>query len=108
MLKSSLCDHSDAYILVKVKLTITGAGADAEAKQANKRNKGVVFKNFAPLIGCISEMNNTQVDNARYLDVVMPMYNLIEQLFKIIFILFSIIVQKHQDVYGNITEMNLF
>ena len=108
MLKSSLCDHSDAYILVKVKLTITGAGADAEAKQANKRNKGVVFKNFAPLIGCISEMNNTQVDNARYLNVVMPMYNLIEQLFKIIFILFSIIVQKHQDVYGNITEMNLF
>ena len=108
MLKSSLCDHSDAYILVKVKLTITGAGADAEAKQANERNKGVVFKNFAPLIGCISEMNNTQVDNARYLNVVMPMYNLIEQLFKIIFILFSIIVQKHQDVYGNITEMNLF
>ena len=108
MLKSSLCDHSDAYILVKVKLTITGAGADAEAKQANERNKGVVFKNFAPLIGCISEMNNTQVDNARYLNVVMPMYNLIEQLFKIIFILFSIIVQKHQDVYGNITEMNVF
>ena len=108
MLKSSLCDHSDAYILVKVKLTITGAGADAEAKQANERNKGVVFKNFAPLIGCISEMNNTQIDNARYLNVVMPMYNLIEQLFKIIFILFSIIVQKHQDVYGNITEMNLF
>ena len=108
MLKSSLCDHSDAYILVKVKLTITGAEADAEAKQANERNKGVVFKNFAPLIGCISEMNNTQVDNARYLNVVMPMYNLIEQLFKIIFILFSIIVQKHQDVYGNITEMNLF
>ena len=108
MLKSSLCDNSDAYILVKVKLTITGAGADAEAKQANERNKGVVFKNFAPLIGCISEMNNTQVDNARYLDVVMPMYNLIKQLFKIIFILFSIIVQKHQDVYGNITEMNLF
>ena len=108
MLKSSLWDHSDAYILVKVKLTITGAGADAEAKQANERNKGVVFKNFAPLIGCISEMNNTQVDNARYLNVVMPMYNLIEQLFKIIFILFSIIVQKHQDVYGNITEMNLF
>ena len=108
MLKSSLCDHSDAYILVKVKLTITGAGADAEAKQANERNKGVVFKNFAPLIGCISEMNNTQVDNARYLNVVMPMYNLIEQLFKIIFILFSIIVEKHQDVYGNITEMNLF
>ena len=108
MLKSSICDHSDAYILAKVKLTITGAGADAEAKQANERNKGVVFKNFAPLIGCISEMNNTQVDNARYLNVVMPMYNLIEQLFKIIFILFSIIVQKHQDVYGNITEMNVF
>ena len=39
MLKSSLCDYSDAYILIKVKITITGAGDDAAARQADKRDK---------------------------------------------------------------------
>ena len=78
MLKSSLCDYSDAYILVKGKISITGAGADAAARQANERDKGVAFKNCAPFINCISEINNTQVDNAKDIDIVMPMYNLIE------------------------------
>ena len=49
MLKSSLCDYSDAYIFVKGKITITGAGADAAARQAHERDKGVAFKNCAPL-----------------------------------------------------------
>ena len=44
MLKSNLCDYSDAYILVKGKITITGAGADAEARQADERDKGVTIK----------------------------------------------------------------
>ena len=70
MLKSSLCDYSDARI--------TGAGADAAARQADERDKGVAFKNFAPFTNCISEINNTQVDNAKDIDIVMPMYNLIE------------------------------
>ena len=78
MLKSSLCDYSDAYILVKGKITIVGAGNDAAARQADERNKGVVFKNCAPFINYISEINNTKIDNATDIDIVMPMYNLIE------------------------------
>ena len=78
MLKSSLCDYSNAYILVKGKITITGAGADAAARQADERDKAVAFKNCAPFINCISEINNTQVDNAEDIDIVMPMYTLIE------------------------------
>ena len=78
MLKSSLCDYSDAYILVKRKITITGAGDDAAARQADERDKGVAFKSCAPFTVCISEINNTQIDNCKDIDVVMPMYNLIE------------------------------
>ena len=78
MLKSSLCDYSDAYILVKGKITIAGAGNDVATRQADKRNKGVVFKNCAPFINCISEINNTEIDNAKDIDIVMPMYSLIE------------------------------
>ena len=78
MLKSSLCDYSDAYIFVKRKIKITGEGADAEARQAHERDKDVAFKNCAPFTNCISEINNTQVDNAKDIDIVMPMYNLIE------------------------------
>ena len=78
MLKSSLCDYSDSYILVKGTITITGAGADAAARQADERDEGVVFKNCAPFTNCISEINNMQVGNAKDIDIVMPMYNLIE------------------------------
>ena len=78
MLKSSLCDYSDAYILVKGTITIAVAGDDAAARQADERDKGVAFKNCAPFINCISEINNTQLDNAKDIDIVMPMYNLIE------------------------------
>ena len=78
MLKSILCDYSDAYILVKETVTINGAGADAAARQGDERDKGVAFKNYAPFTNCISEINNTQIDNAKDIDAVMPMYNLIE------------------------------
>ena len=78
MLKSSSCDYSDAYIFVKGKITITGAGDDATARQADEINKGVTFKNCAPFTICISEINNTKVDNCKDIDIVMPMYNLIE------------------------------
>ena len=78
MLKSSLCDYSDAYILVKETITITGEGADAAARQADERDKGVAFKNCAPFTNCLSEINNTQVDNGKDIDIVTPMYNLIE------------------------------
>ena len=66
MLRSSLCDYSDAYN------TVAGGAA------ANNTNKKVIFKNCAPFTNCISKINNTQIDNAQYIDIVMPMYNLIE------------------------------
>ena len=78
MLKSSSCDYSDAYILAKGIITITGAGADVAARQADERDKDVPFKNCAPFTNSISEINNTQVDNAKDIDIVMPMYNLIQ------------------------------
>ena len=78
MLKSSLCDYSDAYILVKGTITIAEAGDDAAARQADERDKGIAFKNCAPFINCISEINNTQIDNAKDIDIVIPMYNLKE------------------------------
>ena len=78
MLKSSLCDYSDTYILVKGTITVAGAGDDTAARQADERDKGVIFKNCAPFTNCIIEINNTQVDNAKDINIVMPMYNLIE------------------------------
>ena len=78
MLKSSLCDYSDAYILVKGKITIAGAGDDAAARQADERDKVVALKNSAPFTHCIIEINNTQIDNCKDIDIVMPLYNLLE------------------------------
>ena len=78
MLRPNLCDYADAYILVKGTITITGAGDDAAARQADERDKGVTFKNCAPFTKCISRINNTEIDNAKDIDIVMPMYNLIE------------------------------
>ena len=94
MLKSSLCDYSDAYILVKG--TITANNTAAQGAAANNTNKKVIFKNCAPFTNCISEINNTQIDNAKDIDIVMPMYNLIE---------YSEIMQKQQEVYGNIVQI---
>ena len=59
MLKSSLCDYSDAHILAKGKIAITGAGHDAAARQANETDKSVAFKNCAPITNCTSEIDNT-------------------------------------------------
>ena len=74
MLRSSLCDYSDAYILVKGTITVNNtAAADADA---NNTNKKVIFKNCSIFSSCISEINNIQIDNAKILDIVMHMYNL--------------------------------
>ena len=78
MLKSSLCDYSDAYILVSGTITTDEAVDYDAAKRAGRREKGVIFKNFWPFTDCISEINNTQIDNAKDIDVVMPIYNLID------------------------------
>ena len=77
-LQSSLYDYSDAFILVSGTITIDGAGADDAAKQLDEINEGVIFKNFASFTDCISEINNTEIDNAKELDAGMPIYNLIE------------------------------
>ena len=76
MLKSSLCDYSDAYIIVKGTITVNNTAAEDVA--ANNINKKVIFKNCAPFTDCICEINNTQVDNAKDIDIVMPIYNLIK------------------------------
>ena len=96
-LKSRLRDYSDAYILVEGKITITRAGDNAAARQADERDKGVAFKNGAPFTNCINEINNTQIDNAKDIDIVMPIYNLIK---------YNDNLQKHLEFCGNITEMN--
>ena len=78
MLRSSLCDYRDAYILVKGKITITEARDHAAARQADERDKGVAFKNRAPFTNCISEINNTQIDNCKDIDIVMLLCNLLK------------------------------
>ena len=76
MLRCSLCDYSDAYILIKGNKTVNNT--DAAVAAANNTNKKVIFKNFTPFTNCISKMNIIQIDNAEYIDIVMPMYNLTE------------------------------
>ena len=60
MLRSSLCDYSDAYILVKGNITVNNTAA-ADGAAANNTNKKVIFKNCAPFTNCISKINNTQM-----------------------------------------------
>ena len=76
MLKSGLCDYSDACNLVKGTISVNNTAAAGAA--ANNDDKKVIFKNCAPFTNCISEINNTQIDNVKDIDIVMPMYNLIE------------------------------
>ena len=74
MVRSSLCDYSDAYILVKGNITVNNTAADGAA--ANNTNKKVIFKNCAPFTNCITKINNSEIDNAQYIHIVIPMYNL--------------------------------
>ena len=57
---------------------ITRAGADAAAKQADERGKSVAFKNCAPFTVCKTNINNVEIDYCQDIDIIMPMYNLIE------------------------------
>ena len=76
MLRCSLCDYSNAYILIKGNITVNNT--DAAAAAANNANKKVIFKNFTPFANYISKMNIIQIDNVEYIDIVMPMYYLTE------------------------------
>ena len=89
LLRSDLCDFNGAYIVVKGTITVANP-ADTQ------RNKEVTFKNNAPFINCISKRNGIKIDNAEDLDVVMPMYNLLE---------YSKNYKKQQVVCGIIIEM---
>ena len=75
MLRSSLCDYSDVYMLVKGNTPVNNTGT---AAAPNNRNEKIIFKNCAPFTNCISKINNSNVDNAKDIDIVMSMYNLIE------------------------------
>ena len=65
-----------AFILVKGTITVSNAAAADAA--VNNTNKKVIFKNYTPFTDCITEINDTQIDDGQKIDVVMPMYNLIE------------------------------
>ena len=95
MLRSDLCDFSDAYIVVKGTITVdkktftaddfeapNNTAANATATNTANNNafgeKKLVFKNNAPFINCILKINGVQIDNAEDLDIVIPVYNLLE------------------------------
>ena len=65
-------------MLVKGRITITWESDNAAPRQVDERNKRVIFKNCAPFVNSKSEINNTEIDNAKGIEMVMPMYNLIE------------------------------
>ena len=69
MLRSNLRDYSDAYILINGRITINGAGDDGAARQADERYNGVIFKSCAPFTKCISRINNTDIDNAKDIEL---------------------------------------
>ena len=75
MLKSSLCDYTHAYILVKG--AITAGNTAAAGSAANNTNKKAIFKTLCTIYW-LHKWNNTQVDNAKYIDIVIPMYSWIE------------------------------
>ena len=89
MLRSDLCDFSDAYIVVKGTITVKNPN------DANY-NKKSALKNNAPFTSCISKINNRLIDNVKDLEIVMLMYNLLE---------YSKNYRKKQ-VFGITTEMN--
>ena len=89
MLRSDVCDFSDLYIVVKGTIILTKTNG---RRIIDIRNRILAFKNNAPFTNCISKINNVLIGNAEDLDVVIPMYNLLE---------------KQQEVCGNITEMSL-
>ena len=74
MLRSELCDYSDAYIVVKETIDLLATAAN----ENDKTEENVVFKNNAPFRSCFSKINSTLIDNAEDLDIVVLMYNILE------------------------------
>ena len=90
MLRSDICDYSDAYIVIKGTITV------GEASDRDKHNKSLVLKNHVLFISWISKINGTLIENAEDLDIVMPMYNLIE---------YRKLIQRHLVLYGIIAKI---
>ena len=72
MLRSNLCDYSDAYILVKGTITVAGNNL------RDRQDRPLIFKNNAPFVSCITRINGELIEDADDLDIVMPIYNLLE------------------------------
>ena len=79
MLRSNLCDYSDAYILVKGTITVTAPGVNNNPNNIrDKRNRPLILKNNAPFVSCITRINGELIEDPNDLDTVIPMYNLLE------------------------------
>ena len=79
MLRSNLCDYSDACILVKGTITVTAPGVNNNANNIrDKRNTPLILKNNAPFVWCITRINGELIEDADDLDIVMSMYDLLE------------------------------
>ena len=77
MLRSNLCNYSDAYILVKGTITVAAPGANNDANNTrDKKNRPLILKNNAPFVSCITRINGELIEDADDLDIVMPLYNL--------------------------------
>ena len=72
MLRSDLCDYADAYILVNGTITVTGN------HPRDRQNRPLILKDNAPFISCITRINGELIEDGDDLDIVMPMYNLLE------------------------------
>ena len=73
MLRYDLCDFNDAYIVVKGTVTVI-----ADERDRDEMNRQVILKNNAPFISCILKIHGVLIENEEDLDIVMPMYNLLE------------------------------
>ena len=79
MLRSNLCDYSDAYILVKGTITVTAPGSNNGANnKRDKRNRPLILKTDAPFVSCITRINGELIEDADDLYIVMSMYNLLK------------------------------
>ena len=79
MVRSNLCDYSDAYILVERTIIVTAPGDNKNANNIrDKINRPLILKNNAPFVSCITRINGQLIEDADDLDIVMPMYNLLE------------------------------
>ena len=76
MLRSDLCDYADAYILVNGTITVTAAAGANNIR--DKKNRKLILKNNAPFVSCITRFNGELIEDADDLDIVMPMYSLLE------------------------------